>query len=277
MDDQIMRIMSQRRVKWTGIVLSAAVALSFFGCAGASRKQRVSEHETRIENMRREIDFLRQQNSQYQRELESLKKQIAEFQLSNREDKADLRAKFDEILQQMAAVQTQLEDTNARMTRMMGEGGLPVLRHQQSALALPADTSAARTTTVPVFAADPSRELYNTAYRDFIRGNYQLALGSFQEFVKQHPNSELVDNAQYWIGEIYYAQGRYQQAIQEFEKILKWYRNGDKVTSALLKIGYSYINIDEVEQGRTYLDEIIKEYPKSDEANLARGRLAALE
>ena len=270
-------VILNRGVKFTRILLSASVALSVFGCAGTSHRQRVSAQQTQVENMRREVEFLRQQNSQYKRELESLKKQIVEFQLSNRQDKADLKIQFDELLQQMEAVQTQLQDTNQRITRMTGER--PVVPGISPQLVTPpADTSAGKIRPgVPAFAVDQSRELYNTAYRDFIRGNYQLALSGFQEFVKQHPNSELVDNAQYWVGEVYYAQGRYQQAIQEFEKVLKLYRNGDKAASALLKIGYSYINIDEIEQGRTYLDKIIKDYPKSDEANLARGRLAALE
>ncbi len=256
--------------------LAACLLISgMVGCAGSSRNQRIDAQQTQMDNLRREVSFLQQQNSQYKRELESLKKQITEFELASRQDKADLRAKFDEVLQQAAAVQTQLQDTNARITRLTRGPLSPIDNRPASPDEAPTPDTSGR--KVPSFAVDQSRELYNTAYRDFIRGNYQLSLSGFQEFVKQYRNSELIDNAQYWIGEVYYAQGRYPQAIQEFEKVLRLYSTGDKTISALLKIGYSYININETEQGRTYLNQVIKDYPDSDEAKLARGRLDALK
>lgn len=252
----------------TGIVLLSA-------CSG-SRNQRISSQQTQMDNLRREVKFLKQQNSQFKRELANLTREIGEFAVANQQDRADLVARFDELMQQMEIVQSQLQDTNSRMTRF-DRKARPVPRaFTPGNTAPPADSSATARTGTQSFTVDNARELYNTAYRDLIRGNYQLSLSGFQQFVQQYQNSELVDNAQYWIGEVYYAQGRYQQAIAEFEKVIKWYKDGDKTASALLKIAYSYININETEQGKIYLEEVLSEHPDSEEANLARGRLAAL-
>ncbi|MFQ5649448.1 MAG: tol-pal system protein YbgF [bacterium] len=264
---------------WRGLnratLLCVAAIFALAGCA--SQGKRISTRQTEMDNFRREIKFLKQQNSQFRRELDDLEKQLEELKFTNLQDKADLSSKIDEALQQMEAIQNQLQDTNYRITRFgdrPGRGLRPATA--DSSLQSPDTTSTRRTADSQSLAVDQSRELYNTAYRDLKRGNYQLALQGFKQFVSQHPNSDLVDNAQYWIGEVYYAQGRYQNAIDEFEKVVKWYGHGDKTASALLKIGYSYINMNEIEQGKIYLEEILNDYPDSDVANLARGRLASL-
>lgn len=249
------------------IVLIVAVALS-----GCNTGRRISRQQTELDSLRREVNYLRDQNSQLRRELENLKKQLAEQELTGRQTKADLMTKLTEVSDQLAAVQNQLQETNSRMNRLRQSGQFgPGTTSNQN----PGDTDTS--TTESSIGPDPARELYNTAYRDLIRGNYQLALHGFQQFVKQYPNSELIDNAQYWLGEVYYAQGRYPQAIEEFEKVVRWYPEGEKTPSALLKIAYSYLNIDETEQGKLYLEEVIKEHPDSEEANLAKGRMATLQ
>lgn len=240
------------------------------GCASG----RISSHQTDIDNLRRDIQFLKQGNAQYQRQLEDLKKQLSELAETNRREKADYAARVDEVLAQMDAIQNQLLDANYRMTEFVERTRAPAGTPRPASPGMAEDSTAQP--PQQSFAVDQSRELYNTAYRDLIRGNYQLALHGFQQFVSQYPNSDLADNAQYWIGEVYYAQGRYPNAIDEFEKVVKWYRDGDKTPSALLKIGYAYLNINETDQGKIYLEEVIQDYPDSDEANLAQGRLTSL-
>ncbi len=253
-----------------------AAAFAFAGCT-AAQGQRISTRQTEMDNVRREIKFLRQQNSQLQRELDKLKKQLADLEFANKQDKADMAARVDEVLSQMEATQSQLHDTNFRISSFDRRPASTSSQPDPTFPTDPPDTVTSQPNANPrPFEVDRSRELYNTAYRDLIRGNYQLALQGFQQFTRQYTNSDLIDNAQYWIGEVFYAQGRYQNAIDEFEKVLKLYRAGDKTASSMLKIGYSYINMDEVEQGKIYLEEILNDYPETEEANLARGRLANL-
>lgn len=246
------------------------VALILF--AGCSSQNRVRAQQSDLDNMRREIRYLKDQNSQLRRELDDLKKRLSEQELSIKQSKADVSAQMLEVSQQVQAVQNQLQDINYRITAVTQKSGGNIYQPPTESAASD-DTSQ---TSAPALGMDESRELYNTAYRDLIRGNYQLALQGFRQFMQQYPNNELADNAQYWIGEVFYAQGRFPNAIEEFEKVVKLYRNGDKTASAILKIGYAYLSIGETEQGKTYLEEVIKDYPDSQEANLAKGRLATL-
>jgi tol-pal system protein YbgF len=252
----------------------------YLNCA-STQNPRIDSNQTNIDNLRRELIFLKEQNSQLRREIEELKKPFSEHDVEIKQNRADFATQLSELTQRLETLQSQIEDTNYRLTAF-------VERNQQTPMRQPisddftsqpdsTNADSTVTTTEPPSGVDRSREIYNTAYRDLNRGNYQLALQSFRQFLQQYPNMDLSDNAQYWIGEILYDQGRFTAAIAEFEKVVKWYREGDKVSASLLKIGYSYLSMQEVEQGKLYLEEVIRDFPDSREANLAKGRIEALK
>ena len=122
---------------------------------------------------------------------------------------------------------------------------------------------------------DDPQALCDTAYNDYLRGNYDLAILGFRRYSEAFPDTELADNATYWIGESYFSQAKYQQAIAQFDTILNDYPRSDKTASATLKKGYAYLELGLREQGEVQLRNVINRFPNSDEANLARQRLAA--
>jgi len=118
--------------------------------------------------------------------------------------------------------------------------------------------------------------IYFTAYSDYNKKNYDLAIEGFSQFVKQFPENVLADNSLYWIGECYYAQKKYTDAIRIFSDIISKYKSGDKVPDALLKKGYALIEMDQVGNGVTVLKELISEFPLSEEAYLAQQKIKDL-
>ena len=54
---------------------------------------------------------------------------------------------------------------------------------------------------------------YNDALSLFHERQYQNAIREFEQLLSTDMNHSYSDNAQYWIGESYYAMGRYQEAI----------------------------------------------------------------
>ncbi len=85
--------------------------------------------------------------------------------------------------------------------------------------------------------------------------------------------TELADNAQYWIGECYYAQKDYKQSIREFEKVEKNFPKGNKVPAAKLKKGLAYRELGNPEEASRELKEVASKYPESEEALLANEKL----
>jgi tol-pal system protein YbgF len=124
---------------------------------------------------------------------------------------------------------------------------------------------------------------YDEAWKSLDRKDYRTAILRFRDFLKKHPKSNLADNAQYWIGECYYALKEFDQAIIAFDEVERRYPNGDKVPAALLKQGFAFAELANKGDARFKVDarlilqKLIEKYPKSEEAAKARQKLKALE
>ncbi len=124
----------------------------------------------------------------------------------------------------------------------------------------------------PIAAQD-----YENAWKRLKEKDYRRAIQQFKKFVENHSNSSLTDNAQYWIGESYYALKDFDQAISEFDKVRERYPDGDKVPAAWLKMGFAFSELGEHATARLILQEVIRKYPQSETAKKARDKIQALD
>jgi len=106
-------------------------------------------------------------------------------------------------------------------------------------------------------------------------GNYADALAALRAFLQRYPHHDYADNAQYWIGEVFYAQKDFVRALAEFRRVVEVYPRGNKVPDALLKVGYCYQAIGQGEKARAVMEQVVNLYPKSEPAALAARRLEA--
>ena len=118
---------------------------------------------------------------------------------------------------------------------------------------------------------------YEDAWKRLREKDYHDAIKQFRKFVEEHPNSHLADNAQYWIGDSYYALQEFDEAIGEFDEVRKKYPKGNKVPAAWLKIGYAFVEQGNRVDARLVLQELINQYPQSEEAEKARGKIQSLD
>lgn len=119
---------------------------------------------------------------------------------------------------------------------------------------------------------EPS-EAYRQAMNDFNSGSFDLALGGFQNYLVQYPDTSQADKAQYWIGECHYSKKDFGKAIDAFSKVVKTYPRSDKVPGAKLKIALSYMNEKNNAKAKEYFHKVTKEYPGTKEAELAKEKL----
>lgn len=131
-------------------------------------------------------------------------------------------------------------------------------------------------TQKPTVATIPAQEMYNNAYGDYLKGNYNLAIDSFRLFLQQYPNTPLSDNALYWIGECYYSQGKYDEAIESFNELLLSYPSGDKVPAAYLKKGMSLMQQGKKDEALATFKLLVSKYPLQEEAKLAQQKINEL-
>ncbi|MBW2018648.1 MAG: tol-pal system protein YbgF [Deltaproteobacteria bacterium] len=125
--------------------------------------------------------------------------------------------------------------------------------------------------------AETPEDLYARAKQCFDQGEYEDARELFRSFLKQYPKSNQADNAQFWLGEIYYREKWYEKAILEYQKVIENYPKGNKTLSALLKQGFAFLNLGDKANARLILKELIRKYPDSNEANIAKKKLKMLK
>ena len=116
---------------------------------------------------------------------------------------------------------------------------------------------------------------YKAGLKAFQEQQYDKAIQQFRSFQRKYPNSEMADDAQYWIGESYFRQRDFNRAILEFNDVLK-YRRGDRVPAALLRQAQAFMEIGDKTDARLILQKLVNDHPKSVEAQEAKVRLQDL-
>ncbi len=114
---------------------------------------------------------------------------------------------------------------------------------------------------------------YKAAVELVKSGSHDQAVAALRAFVAKYSRHDYADNAQYWLGEAFYAKKDYQQALVEFRAVIETYPRGNKVPDALLKVGYCYQSLGQTEKAKAVLEQVVNLYPKTEPAALASKRL----
>ncbi len=235
-------------------------------------------------------------------QIAALQGQIVEIQRANEEARAELKrlselvAEQNAMLRKAAADGRQQDEAVTVGLRELGERvselaeALEAIK-TQTALSLPAaDPSVAAQPTAqgsapapvpgapaaPVAPSAPTqapRELYSQAYADYARGNYDLAMQGFAEYLRAYPGTDFSDNAQYWIGECLYGKKMYAEAIDSWNILLKDYPASDKLPDGRVKKGMALERLGRRSQALVEYRFVVDRYPTSQAARIARERL----
>lgn len=114
---------------------------------------------------------------------------------------------------------------------------------------------------------------YRAAVELVKAGSHTEAIDGLRAFLRKYPRHDYADNAQYWLGEAFYAQKDYPHALAEFRNVIETYPRGNKVPDALLKVGYCYSALGQGDKARAVLEQVVNLYPKTEPAALATKRL----
>jgi len=206
---------------------------------------------------------------------------------------ADLKARLDTIVRQTTATEDKVNQVNVRVDRLSQDvqaardaarraAPAPVATGSPDPGTPPPATGTAAVAAGAAAGAPPGGSgpspsaLYASAYADFSKGNYPLAIQGFEEYAQKYPNTELADNAMYWIGECNFSQGSYKSAIDAFDAMLEQYPQSDKAAAANLKKALAFVQLNQIGQGIEQLRFVTSTYPGTDEARIAADRLQSL-
>jgi TolA-binding protein len=208
-----------------------------------------------------------------------------------------------EIQRSVARLGTRLDDLGRETGQLQGR--VDELRRRVDTLALqfetvgvPAGPGPSAAPAPPTVAQQPrpappgthASDLYQTAYIDFTRGNYNLAIAAFQEYIRLYPGTPLAEKAQYWIGESHFSLAKAHQAkgesdravqsleraVQEFRKVVVVYPRGDRVPAALYKEALALVELGQLQLAEARLQFLLDQFPSTEEAAQAKDELARL-
>jgi tol-pal system protein YbgF len=257
--------------------LTPALLLFAAGLAGGCSSAQLDSMEAQLADIQRQVLAIQKQSSSKE-EVAQLQRDAAEQARNLLKAQADIRQELQSVSALIEQLEGKLEETNQRLAQLSQQIAatnqtLKAIRPAGDAAAPSAEAGAAGGPAAG--AADPDT-LYRNAYNDYLRGSYDLAILGFRQYLESFANTDLADNASYWIGESYYRQRRFQDAIREFDLVVSQYPESDKVPSALLRKGYAFLELGDQSRGVVQLQNVIRRYPRSDEANLARQQLTTL-
>lgn len=126
--------------------------------------------------------------------------------------------------------------------------------------------------------ANPQQEqaAYDQAFQALKELRYADAAGAFQDFIDNYPESDLADNANYWLGESYYVTRNYEIALDVFQRLVRDFPDSPKAGDGLLKIGFTHYELKQWDQARAALEQVQRQYPDSTLSRLAESRLRSM-
>lgn len=203
-----------------------------------------------LDSLRTVVDTMKVRDSLTYVVLQQARAELAEQRDILLSTRASTGTTTQELFEQMGRLEGKLDEVTQRFTQVT---------QRQSA---PAATA----------SGVDANQLYDQAAADLTQGRYAMALQNFREFVRRFPAAELSDNAQYGVGEAFFAQSMFDSAATEYTRVAAAYPQGDKVPASLYKLALSQDKLQHSEESKKTFEDLIRRFPNSGEAQLARER-----
>lgn len=251
-------------VRW---VLLPAVLLT--GCYGG-----------KIVRMPINTDLTSKRLDTLQTRQEAILEELADLNLTLREEreerireKADTSLRLEEMERSLEILVNKVDDTMQLMERLRFGG----TRERPPARVDTVSMSVARPESAEAKRAPADDEkLYQASLMDLTRGNYELAIQGFRNYLKAFPSGGRSAEVHYYLGECYFSSERYLDALGEYQTVIKEFTDSRLVPSAYLKAGMCYSSMEEPALAEKSFRELISKFPHSEEAEHAKAALKEL-
>jgi tol-pal system protein YbgF len=226
--------------------LSPLVLLLAFALPASANAQRVDPIyvEDRLNQLQQAITLLTGQIEQMQYRNQQLQQQMEKMQ-----------ADYEFRIEQLEGKQGGARPGGAAPPRPAGgqpQGGPPIA-------AAP-----------PPPAAGGADQQYHDAFKLLQDGDYAGAERGFRSFIQRNPQHVLAGNAQYWLGETYYARRDYPNAMTAFAEGYKIYKASPKGPDNLLKLGITLAVVGRKGDACAMFARFGQDYPRATDLQKRR-------
>ena len=248
------------KLKLKKSLLAAGVTLSLTGCTLMPPAEdpvliKLNELEQRLQTIERvmknqSLVNLSQQVAASERRGDELQGRVEELEHGAESTAERQRQLYVDVDTRMQELEAAIRDRN--LVSVMDGGNLP-----PGQLPMPGGSD---------------RDNYQAAFELLKEQRYEPAASAFAQFLVTFPDSELADNAQYWLAESHYVTQNFEQALSDFGVVINTFPNSRKVPDALLKVGYCNYELQRWDAALAALSRVQAEYPETTAARLAGQR-----
>jgi len=273
-----------RRVILIPCALAATLATPLPARAAIKDIERL---QIQISSLEGQLADLQRVSEDTLREIKRLNESLAEQNASMRRLVADRRVQEEAISAALKDINDRVSDMSERMQSAPAASATvsPVVTNPAPGLPPVAAGGPAAAPITPGAVGPPAgpvapnpqapapRELYTQAYADYARGNYDLAIQEYSDYLRNYPDTDLSDNAQYWIGECQYSKQKYPEAIEAWDELLRQYPSSDKIPDARFKKGMALERLGRRSQALLEYRFVAERFPNSEAGRKAREKL----
>ena len=272
------------------LATAVIVTLALGGFTGCILPDEMKKLEEDVAQVRREMQEMRRDQTDALGQLSRIEQQVAEAveqpDSVTRDDFVDLAVQVQQMSRDLGNVDQRVTDLSRRIEDV-AEDATQAREYARTTPDYVADTADADGSVtdptaitggeMPFEEARPDAEaLYNTAYADFAKGNYALAISGFEEYEQKFPDKPNADNALYWVAECKFSQGDFAGAVAGFDQMLSKYTDSDKAAAANMKKALAYLEQNDIQRAILQLRYVHGSFAGTDEAKIARDKLTSL-
>lgn len=254
------------------LLATASLILALLpGCVTSTQATRLQKD---LDDVKRQVFQVQQDTAGSRAQIEDLSKKLPGGG-GTPESTADLQAAIQSLIDQIQSLSARMDEMKARMATLSQEiQSMKAPGSKGSANQDGAPSSLAPAASGGTGAA--ADRAFKTAYADYSKGNYELAVMGFSDFLKTWSSDPMAADAQYWIGESLYSEGKYKEAGEAMDRVMERFPSSGKLPAALLKKGYAQIESNQTPAAVATIQKLIAQYPDSEEARLGAERLKQL-
>lgn len=250
-------------------VLVTALGLCSFVPAATAVSRDVEQLQIRVATLQAQLAEMQQAIADNAKEMKRLSDLLGE-------QNAEIRKALQDEKLDAEAMQVKMQEMSERISQISERVGAPAAAIPTAAASSAPVAGNATPPTVPTGAATPlPGELFSQAYADYTRGQYDLAIQEFREYLKRFPSAERSADAQYWVGVCLSGKQKFAEAIEALDALLQNYPSSDKLPDAHVKKGGALERLGRRRDALTEYRYVVEHFPNSPAAKIARDKLGS--
>jgi tol-pal system protein YbgF len=286
--------------------LTVAIFAVMLAVAAAPARAQNREHLQQSADLRmlqEQVSRLQLSNNQLAEQLKATSKRLDDLSEANVKLFANQKVALDQALTNLATLREKMQDSDVRVSQLTQEmtairesirtlatqistlvgllqppsasGAAPTPDAPSTAGSTPPPSSSGSNALAPVLQPSPG-VIYTRAFGDYMSNRFDLAIEGFREVVQKYPDAPDAAQAQFQIGESYYAQGKCREAIPEYQKLITTYKTSERLAEAYYVQGMCYLDLNQRAQAQKMFETVIKQFPDRTQALMATQKLSAM-